>query len=159
MELFVIPSAVLSLVNLVHHVASWAQNTFSNKKTGWKDWDWSIDDDEINQEKIGYLQVIPFRDIRKLRPHPDFPEDIRQKKFSLAYFMDSSVDTEKRRFFVRIGRMDDYVGNGSPYGDLCYCLYERRGGISYIHRFFSRGNNKHKVRQWLLSLEQHEARL
>ena len=149
----------LSIVEKVFRVIPAVRNFFSKRETSWRKWRWSIDDDEINQEKFGYWQGIPFRDIRKLRHHPEYPNDSRQKSIDPHFLIDFDVDAKERRFFVKTGLMDDYVGNGSPYGDLCYCLYERKDGKNYIIRFFSSGKHKAKLRELTLLLDRHKARL
>lgn len=125
-----------------------SSGTFSSKNR-WKDWVWSIDDDERNRELLGPLESIPFRDIRKMRPHPDFPNDRRPHDLA-TYLWGDDGGTENRRYYVKIGTMDDYIGNGSPYGDLCYCLYERKNGRNHIRRFFSKGKNKGELQKMRL---------
>lgn len=144
----------LSIVSaIVNHVVSKVPNYINDgifsRKTDWKEWSWSIDDEEENRELLGPLESIPFRDIRKLQPHPDFPNDHRPHDVT-TYLWSEDEGTKNRRYYVKMGVMDDYIGNGSPYGDICYCLYERKDGQNYIRRFFSRGRNIVQLRKMRL---------
>ena len=134
---------------VVDSIINCFKSNFFNRKTSWKEWEWSLDDDEENHELLGPLESIPFKDIRKLQPHPDFPNDRHPENVATYLWKDENAND--RRYYVKIGLMDDYIGNGSPHGDICYCLYERKNGQNYIRRFFSRGKNKEMLKKigWL----------
>ena len=112
------------------------------REASWKEWVWSIDDDERNQETYTSRQGIPFREIRFFRRHPDYPNSFLEFSEGMALLMPRDFDPTDRAYRYEVGTMKHVNGYGGPLGALCYCCYRREGGKNQIRMFFALPGNR-----------------
>ncbi|MCY4071946.1 MAG: hypothetical protein OXG60_11670 [Chloroflexi bacterium] len=114
----------------------------AGRETSWKEWEWSIDDDERNQENYTPWQGIPFREIRFFRRHPNWPRPILELSEGMSLLMPPDCDPEDQAYRYEVGTMKHVNGYGGPIGALCYCCYRREGGKNQIMMFFASPGNR-----------------
>lgn len=146
--LFLLVTLIVPMVTLAWMMArdlgllSKAKKKIEGREASWKEWVWSIDDDERNQERYTSWQGIPFREIKFFRRHPNWPTSFPGLSEGMSVLMHPDFDPEDQTYRYEVGTMKHVNGYGGPIGALCYCCYRREGGKNQIKMFFASPGNR-----------------